>query len=80
MLERSDIPGLSKAQDVLRAIPLGSSDPTQVLESVGCEVLETIDSYEFTVAEIELPFGGTIPLTIRLQDVVGFVGAGDDGQ
>lgn len=80
VLERSDIPGLSKAQDVLRAIPLGSSDPTQVLESVGCEVLEAIDSYEFTVAEIELPFGGTIPLTIRLQDVVGFVGAGDDGQ
>ena len=41
------------------------------LQAAGYQVGERIAAAEFTLAEIPLPLGGSIPLTIRLRDVVG---------
>ena len=53
----------------LRELPVGSTDPGALLEAVGYEVGRRLDEAEFTIAELPLPFGGSIPLTIRLRDV-----------
>ncbi len=71
VIERSDIAGLADAQGLLRSIPLGSTDPAALLQAAGYQVGERIAAAEFTLAEIPLPLGGSIPLTIRLRDVVG---------
>lgn len=65
----SGMSGLADAQDMLRSIPLGTTDPRALLQAVGYQVDAYIQSAEFVVAEIPLPGGGTIPLTIRLRDV-----------
>lgn len=77
VLSRAGADGLTNVQDMLRSIPAGATDPAAILEAVGYEVGSYITGLEFTLAEIPLPTGGTIPLTIRLRDVVG---AGGEGQ
>lgn len=77
VLSRSGADGLASVQDMLRSIPAGATDPAAILEAVGYEVGSYLTGLEFTVAEIPLPTGGSIPLTIRLRDLVG---AGGDGQ
>ena len=77
VLSRSGADGLASVQDMLRSIPAGATDPAAILEAVGYEVGNYLTSLEFTVAEIPLPTGGSIPLTIRLRDLVG---AGGDGR
>lgn len=77
VLSRSGADGLASVQDMLRSIPAGATDPAAILEAVGYEVGNYLTGLEFTVAEIPLPTGGSIPLTIRLRDLVG---AGGDGQ
>ena len=76
VIARADIPGLADAQELLRSIPAGSTDPAALLQAIGYEVGERLLSLEFTFAEIPLPGGGSIPLTIRLRDVAGAVGGG----
>lgn len=71
VIARSDLAGLSEAQGLLRSIPLGTDDPGAVLEALGYEVRSSLAAAEFTIAEIPLPGGGSIPLTIRLRDVTG---------
>ena len=71
VIKRSDIAGLTDAQGLLRSIPLGSTDPAALLQAAGYQVGERIAAAEFTLAEIPLPLGGSIPLTIRLRDIVG---------
>lgn len=65
--------GISNIQEKLRSIPANSSDPRAILEALGYAVREYIGSLEFTVAQIPLPDGKSIPLTIRLRDVAGGV-------
>lgn len=74
VLARSDIPALADAQNLLRKIPVGTTDPAELVESLTYLTVSKVTSLEITVAEIELPFGGSIPLTIRLQDVLQGVG------
>ena len=71
VIENSDIPALADVQSLLRSIPLGTTDPAALLDALEYEVGEYLTSLEFTVATIELPGGGSIPLTVRVSDLTG---------
>ena len=72
----SDIAGISKAQDTLRKIPLGVTDPKALCEALEYHVERTISGAVFTLAEIPLPGGGSIPLTVDVATLVGALGGG----
>lgn len=72
----SDIAGLSQAQDKLRGIPLGVTDPKALCEALEYQVERTISCTVFTLAEIPLPGGGSIPLTVDVATLVGALGGG----
>ena len=72
----SDIAGLSKTQDKLRSIPLGVTDPKALCEALEYQVECTISGTVFTLAEIPLPGGGSIPLTVDVATLVGALGGG----
>ena len=72
----SEITGLSKAQDKLRSIPLGVTDPKTLCEALEYQVERTISGAVFTLAEIPLPGGGSIPLTVDVATLVGALGGG----
>ena len=67
----SDIAGLSQTQDKLRSIPLGVTDPKALCEALEYQVERTISGTVFTLAEIPLPGGGSIPLTVDVATLVG---------
>ena len=72
----SDITGLSNAQDKLRSIPLGVTDPKALCEALEYQVERTISGVVFTLAEIPLPGGGSIPLTVDVATLAGALGGG----
>ena len=72
----SDIAGLSQAQDKLRSNPLGVTDPKALCEALEYQVERTISGTVFTLAEIPLPGGGSIPLTVDVATLVGALGGG----
>lgn len=72
----SDITGLSKVQDKLRSIPLGATDPKALCEALEYQVERTISGTVFTLAEIPLPGGGSIPLTVDVATLAGALGGG----
>lgn len=72
----SDVAGLSQAQDKLRSIPLGVTDPKALCEALEYQVERTISGTVFTLAEIPLPGGGSIPLTVDVATLVGALGGG----
>lgn len=72
----SDITGLSKVQDKLRSVPLGVTDPKALCEALEYQVERTISGTVFTLAEIPLPGGGSIPLTVDVATLVGALGGG----
>lgn len=72
----SDITGLSKVQDKLRSIPLGVTDPKALCEALEYQVERTISDAVFTLAEIPLPGGGSIPLTVDVATLAGALGGG----
>lgn len=72
----SDITGLSNAQDKLRSIPLGVTDPKALCEALEYQVERTISGTVFTFAEIPLPGGGSIPLTVDVATLAGALGGG----
>ena len=72
----SDIAGFSQAQDKLRGIPLGVTDPKALCEALEYQVERTISGTVFTLAEIPLPGGGSIPLTVDVATLVGALGGG----
>ena len=72
----SDITGLSKVQDKLRSIPLGVTDPKALCEALEYQVERTISGTVFTLAEIPLPGGGSIPLTVDVATLAGAPGGG----
>ncbi|MBE6468667.1 MAG: hypothetical protein E7001_01560 [Coriobacteriaceae bacterium] len=71
VIAASDLDGVAEAQARLRSIPLGTTDPGAILAALGYEVRERILGAEVVIAEIPLPGGGSVPLTIRLRDVMG---------
>ena len=72
----SDVAGLSQAQDKLRSIPLGVTDPKALCEALEYQVERTISGTVFTLAEIPLSGGGSIPLTVDVATLVGALGGG----
>ena len=74
VLEDAGATGVVDVQEMLRSIPVGSLDADAILRAIGYEVGTYIESLEFTVAEIPLPNGGSIPITVRLRDVIGPIG------
>lgn len=72
----SDIAGLSQTQDKLRSIPLGVTDPKALCEALEYQVERTISGTVFTLAEIPLPGGGSISLTVDVATLVGALGGG----
>lgn len=72
----SDIAGLSQTQDKLRSIPLGVTDPKALCEALEYQVERTISGTVFTLAEIPLPGGGSIPFTVDVATLVGALGGG----
>lgn len=76
VLSASGMQGVVDAQELLRKIPMGSSDPVALLQALGYEAGEYLQSLEFTVAEIPLPGGGSIPITVRLRDLTGMLEGG----
>ncbi len=76
VIEHADVPPLKKVQDALRKIPIGTRDPAALMRALSYDVGEYIDSTEFTVAEIPIPGGGSIPLTVKVKDLKGLVGGG----
>lgn len=72
----SDIAGFSQAQDKLRSIPLGVTDPKALCEALEYQVERTISGTVFTLAEIPLPGGGSIPLTVDVTTLAGALGGG----
>lgn len=72
----SDIAGLSQTQDKLRSIPLGVTDPKALCEALEYQIERTISGTVFTLAEIPLPGGGSIPLTVDVATLVGALGGG----
>lgn len=79
VLAHADVPALSNAQELLRSLPIGSTDPADVLQAIGYEGEEQLLDATITIAEIPLPGGTTIPLTIRVRDVLGAAGGGGSG-
>ena len=75
----SDITGLSKVQDKLRSIPLGVTDPKALCEALEYQVERTISGTVFTLAEIPLPGGGSIPLTVDVATLAGAWAVGRNG-
>lgn len=70
IIQRGDVGSLESLQQKLRSIAPSSSDPAAILQAVGYEVENALLSTEVVVAEIPLPQGGSIPLTVRLGDIV----------
>lgn len=76
VIEKADVPAVAQVQQTVRSIPLSSTDPQALMQALGYRAGEYIAQQEFTIAEIPLPGGGSIPLTIRLRDIVGAAGGG----
>ena len=74
--QASGMQGYVNVQTVLRDIPAGSTDPEAIVRAVGYAVEDRIMSMELTVAEIPLPGGGALPLTVRVRDIALLVGEG----
>lgn len=79
VIAASGMPGLADAQELLRSVPLATTDPVALMQVLRYEVGEYIASKTFTIAEIPLPGGGSIPLTIRLRDLASALGDGGGG-
>ena len=75
VIENSDMAELADVQELLRSLPLGSTDLEELLEALGYEVGDYIESLEFTVAEIEIG-SVSIPLTVRVSDLTGILDGG----
>ena len=72
VLGAAGLQGAVDLQELARSLPAGVVDPASALEALGYRVGDYLMREEFTLAEIPVP--GTdlsIPLTIRLTDLVG---------
>lgn len=67
----ADLGSLSDVQESLRSIPLGATDPKEIADAMQYEIERTLNGTTFTLAEIPLPGGGSIPLTVGLPTLAG---------
>ncbi len=74
VIARADVAGVADVQSRLRSLAVGTTDPGALLQAFGYQVDEYIAEATFTLAEIPLPGGGKLPLTIRLKDLKNLAG------
>lgn len=77
VVRRSGMAGVADVQDLLRSVPAGEVDAGAILEAVGYAFEDRMDGAEFTVAEIPLPGGGTLPIKIRVGEASDGDGEGE---
>ena len=61
----------AELQRALRELPPDVGDPGDLARALGYEIGERIESGEIVLAEIPLPGGGSIPISVTLGDVFG---------
>ena len=74
VLAHADVGGVAGLQEKLRSVPVGTTDPAALMQAMGYAVGEYLSEATFTLAEIPLPGGGSIPLTIKLRDIAALGG------
>lgn len=57
-------------QELLRGLPADIQDAGEVARALGYEIRERIEGEEIVLAEIPLPGGGTMPLTVKVRDLL----------
>ena len=67
----SDIAGLGEVQERLRSVPLGATDPQDIVDALGYQIERTLSGSVLTIAEIPLPNGESIPLTVDISTLAG---------
>lgn len=70
VLARSDVEGLANMQDALRGMSGVDLDFEAMARAIGYDLGERLGSLEIVLAEIELPGGRVVPITLRLGDVM----------
>lgn len=76
VLSHAGAEGLGSVQELVRRVPLTSTDPEEILKGIGYNIGEVVHQAEFTIAEIPLPTGESIPLTVNVGDLAGALGGG----
>lgn len=79
VLARSDVPALADGQTALRELSKVDLDFEGMARAVGYDLGERMTSLEITLAEVRLPSGRVVPITLRVCDLLEGRGMGDVG-
>lgn len=79
VLARSDVPALVDTQAALRELAKIDLDFEDMARAVGYDLGERLTSLEIVLAELQLPNGRTVPITLRVRDLLGGREMGDAG-
>lgn len=79
VLARSDVPALADAQAALRELSKVDLDFEGMARAVGYDLGERLTSLEIVLAEVRLPSGRVVPITLRVRDLLGGREMGDAG-
>lgn len=79
VLARSDVPALADAQAALRELAKVDLDFEGMARAIGYDLGERLTSLEVVLAEVRLPSGRVVPITLRVRDLLGGREMGDVG-
>lgn len=79
VLARSDVPALVDGQTALRELSKVDLDFEGMARAVGYDLGERMTSLEIILAEVRLPSGRVVPITLRVRDLLEGRGMGDVG-
>lgn len=79
VLARSDVPALVDGQTALRELSKVDLDFEGMARAVGYDLGERMTSLEIILAEVRLPGGRVVPITLRVRDLLEGRGMGDVG-
>lgn len=71
VLTHSDVEGLANVQEAFRDLSAVDLDFEAMARAVGYDLGERLTSLEVVLAEIELPSGRVLPITLRVRDLMG---------
>lgn len=79
VLARSDVPALVDGQTALRELSKVDLDFEGMARAVGYDLGERMTSLEIILAEVRLPSGRVVPITLRVRDLLEGRGMGNVG-
>lgn len=79
VLARSDVPALVDGQTALRELSKVDLDFEGMARAVGYDLGERMTSLEIILAEVRLPSGRVVPITLRVRDLLEGRGVGNVG-